>query len=521
MHNPTRRQFIQTMAWSTASFGAAAASDSAAQSPPNILFLFTDQHHAGVLGCEGHADVRTPNFDRLAAEGVRFSRAYCQDGICVPSRISIMTGQYPRTTGVLTNGDRPPFPERLHFLHDVLKARGYDTAAYGKRHLLPDDKAGWNHTATTISPKQDPSDESYEEWVSDQGQFEEYTRDRRGSFDSPLFSHISNLKDENTAEAYTARKTIEFLTEKRDPQKPFFCWCSFQRPHQPYTPTPRWAEAYDPQTVRLPDSLREPPENLPPFMERLRAKEARPWSLAEAARDEQIYRNYIAYYYALVTEIDHYVGEILSVLERKGLADNTVIIYSSDHGDFVAGHGIGGKAAAGHNVYEETLRVPLIARWPGRFRSGLLSDDLVELVDLYPTILELTGTPCPEGYSLPGRSLAPTLTEGRPVGRDYAISENWFQTTVIGKRHKLGTWTEPPGRTGDYREFGDMVFDREEDPAEMNNLAGQPEAAETEARLRECLADYESRVPAGEAKAASAERARKRPPKAARKSAQS
>ena len=123
--------------------------------PPNILFLFSDQHNANVLGCAGHPVVQTPNLDRLAAEGVQFSRAYCQDGICVPSRTSMFTGLYPRTTGVLNNPDIPPHPERLYPLQQILKNNGYQTGCFGKRHLPKGIRDGWDFSCTNINPKQD------------------------------------------------------------------------------------------------------------------------------------------------------------------------------------------------------------------------------------------------------------------------------------------------------------------------------------------------------------------------------
>jgi arylsulfatase A-like enzyme len=471
---------------------------------PNILFLFSDQHNADVLGCAGHAEIRTPNFDRLAREGTRFARAYCQDAICVPSRVAIFTGQYPRTTGVLTNGDPLAFPDRVHALQAVLKAAGYQTAAFGKRHLKA---AGpevdvWDISATTINARQDPSDEDYETWVRAQGQGAAYDRDFGGN-KSPLMSHVSDLPADKTAEAYTAAKTIEFLRTKRKPGQPFFLWCSFQRPHQPYTPPAEWAKQYDPAKVRLPESLREPPEHLPPMLARLRTITEAGWRLGMAAADENLYRTCIACYFALVAEIDHHVGAILDTLKELGLDRDTIVLYSADHGDFVGRHGIVEKAAMGHNLYEETLRVPLIVRFPARLRQGVVPGDLVELVDLYPTFLDLAGVPRPEGCRPAGRSLVPAMAEGKPVGRKFAVSENWSQIAIIGERYKLGVWQAPPappdgspGRLHDYRAFGDMLFDREKDPQELTNLAGKPEVAQAEKELREHLAAWVAETPA-------------------------
>lgn len=461
--------------------------------PPNVLLLFADQHHAGAMSCAGGTP-RTPNLDRLAAGGARFERAYCQDGICVPSRTSLMTGQYPRTTGVIDNADAPPLVAELLPLQRYLREHGYLTASIGKRHLKKGLQEDFDFSCTTISPKQDPSDENYVDWIAKRGKAEAWARDERGMQQDPMGCHISELADDETAEAYTAQKTIEFLGRARASGKPFFCWSSFLRPHQPYTPTRRWASLYNPASFALPASLRQPDSELPPMMARWRRNRNTPWSLALAAENESLYRTYVAYYYGLVSEVDYQVGRVLQALEHEKTGD-TIVIYAADHGDFAAGHGMIEKCALGHNVYEETLRVPLIVHYPKSVRPGAVRSDLVELVDLYPTILDLAGLPKPSGYRLPGRSLLPTLRDGSPLGRRYAISENWSQVTVIDPRYKLGHWIEPPNPRYDYRSFGDLLFDRKNDPAELRNLAGNETVAKAEEEFRVYLKEWSAATP--------------------------
>ncbi len=480
---------------------------SAAGPRPNILFLFSDQHNAGVLGCEGHPDVRTPNLDRLAEDGTRFARAYCQDGVCVPSRTSMMAGQYPRTLGVLHNADRPPsspeIPE-IRPLQKVLNESGYRTAAFGKRHLARAADGGWDRTCTTMKMNNDPSDECYWDWIEERGKLEAFKRDWASEFgkgiSTPMASSVSRLAPDETMEAYTAARTMEFISECAKGDRPFFAWCSFYHPHQPYTPIRKYADMYDQGRIRLPATLKEPAANLPPALQRWRRRQTSPWCLAKATKDVRLYRAYIAYYYALCTEIDHHVGRIRALLEKEGLADNTIVVYAADHGDFVGAHGMIEKCAIGHNVYEDTLRVPLIVHWPGRFRKGVTCKDLVELVDLYPTLLDAAGVKAPRDYRPAGRSLVPALTKGEAVGRRYAVSENWSQVSVITERYKLGHWLAPPvyaKRFGniDFRAHGDMMFDRETDPGETRNLAGKARARAIEEELRAHLADWEKRTP--------------------------
>lgn len=467
---------------------------------PNILFLFSDQHHAGVLGCAGHRLVKTPNLDKLAHEGVRFSRAYCPDGICVPSRTSMFTGLYPRTTGVIYNSDVPPWPQRLHPLHSVLRANGYMTGCFGKRHFPRGlNERDWDASCTTINPKLDPSDENYWDWVKKKGQYNSHNRDFKESHKAPLMAHISHTSGENRTTAYAADKSIEFLGRAKKEGRRFFCWSSFIYPHQPYTPLEKWAKLYDLDRIVLPGNLSESLEQLPPRMRKWRRRTTPPWNCGTAANDHTIYRRYIAYYYALVSEVDYHIGRILSSLRNLGLAENTIVIYSSDHGDFVGGHGMVEKCAVGHNVYEDTLRVPLLFHWPGEFVRGRTYDGLVELTDIYPTLLEVTGSKRPAGgYDLPGRSLTPVLTGGSLSRKPYVVSENWSQVTIIGERYKLGKWITPPPKYASWdwgKTHPGMLFDRESDPLEVNNLINKPQWGTVKRKLHKYMAQWENSTP--------------------------
>jgi len=481
---------------------ALAADDwcAAAASKPNVLLLFADQHNADVMGCSGHPIVKTPNLDQLAAQGVRFTRAYCQDAICVPSRTALMTGLYPCTTGCLDNGDSPGSQAKLYPLQQAFQAAGYQTGCFGKRHLpRPTLALGWDRSATVISPQQDPSDENYNDWIRARGQAETFEKDMKGSLQSDMGCHISEVKPENRIEAYTAMKAKEFLRECRQQGKPFFCWASFHGPHQPYTPPAKWAALYPVETMPLPASVNEPIDHVPPGLQNWRRNTRDPWCLAKAADNPALYRRYIAYYFAQVTEVDHFIGEVLAELDALGLRSNTIVIYASDHGDFVARHGMIEKCAVSHNVYEETLHVPLIVSWPGHFQKSAVCDSLAQLIDVYPTLLELVGLQRPpEALRLAGQSLVPVLTEGKPTGRTYAISENWSQASVVTDRYKLGVWIDPTARypERDFRgKFTDMLFDREKDPQELVNLAGKPESAAVEKQLRAYLAEWMTKTP--------------------------
>jgi len=216
----------------------------------------------------------------------------------------------------------------------------------------------------------------------------------------------------------------------------------------------------------------ESKENLPPMMQSIRNGGNKVWNVDKAYADEQLWRNYIGAYYALVTEVDHQVGEILKALDETDQTNETIVIYTSDHGDFVGNHGMVEKAAAGQNVYEDILNIPLIIRYPGNKKNGKHVGELVSLVDIYPTLVELLGLKMPKLKNpLQGESLMQTLLTGKPMKRNYFVSESWSQATVITKDQKLGIMLDPTAlhRNWDFRDFGDMYFDRTKDPLEIDN----------------------------------------------------
>jgi arylsulfatase A-like enzyme len=418
-----------------------------------------------------------------------------------------MTGLYPRTLGCLHNPDTSAFMTGVKPLASLLGEAGYATAAFGKRHLHGGNMRcddGWDEHASHLM--NESPDDNYVKWVEARGHLETFSRDWAAEFGrgtgrlsktelprAPLGARPTELPVDLTMEAFTAQRTVDFIERCSDTENPFFCWASFYRPHQPYNAHPDFLAMYDcshwgkgtraGDGLARPGNLDQPAEDLPPEMRSWRRNRNLPWNLGTAAEDQQLYRDYIGAYYALVTEIDHHVGTILQALERTGQAENTIVIYTADHGDFVGAHGMVEKCCTGHKVYEDTLRVPLIVHCPERFRRGLVSDQLVSLVDLFPTLLEAAGVPAERCAHQPqGISLLPYLRGGPGPDRDFVVSENWSQTTVVGRAHKLGRWNETHGAGMDYREFGHMLFVRDEDPLEVDNRFGDPKLAAVQRR---------------------------------------
>jgi arylsulfatase len=513
---------IDVLVFTSATLSFAQKSSSSVISKnPNVLILFSDQHHKSVMGFEGHPDVITPNLDRFAEESVVFDRAYCTTGISAPSRSSLMSGLYSRTLGLLSNGEQTEVMNEVVSLATVFKLNNYNTYAFGKRHTSQAVDAGWDvHRGHLCS---ETPGNSYTEWVEEMGFAQEFARDWSAEFGkgsscssyaneklsiADLGTRISSLPEEMTMEAFTAMLTIQMIKNQAKSESPFFCWATFYRPHQPYTPLKKYLDMYDVSEwgngringgpIRKPASLYESKDNIPPMMKSIREGGNKVWNVNKAYDDEQLWRNYIGAYYALVTEIDHHVGQILEALDEAGLTNETIVIYCSDHGDFVGNHGMVEKAAAGQNVYEDILNIPLIIRYPGNKENGKRIGELVSLIDIYPTLVELLGLKMPDlKHNLQGESLAQTLLKGAPMKRNYFVSESWSQATVITKESKLGIMLDPTAlhKNWDYRSFGDMFFVRKEDPLEIENKINDNKYRREIQTLRKYYDEFVQRIP--------------------------
>jgi arylsulfatase A-like enzyme len=488
---------------------------------PNVIVLFTDQHQKAAMGFEGHPDVITPHLDQLARESVIFDRAYAAQGICVPSRSAFMAGLSVRTMGFLNNGGKTSVMNEAVSMATIFRQNGYRTYAFGKRHLRDSIGAGWDVKKDHAYRPDD--DDNYVSWIERNGYSREFAEDwaaefgkgPRGSseFESEiptadLGTRISKLPEEFTMEAYTAMETIKAMEAHKESDTPFFIWSSFYRPHQPYNPLPKYMAMYDVSawgegtragsSIKMPENFYEPTENLPPQLQGQRNGNNKVWNMDKAFADEQLWRNYIGGYYALVTEIDHHVGEILKALEAFGMDDETLIIYTSDHGDFAGKHGMVEKCAFGQNVYEDILNIPLMFRVPGKEGGGKRVAELVTNIDVLPTLIDLLDLEVPElKHPLQGASLVDVMYEGRSLGRDYIISESWSQATVITKDYKLGIMLDPTEAKPDldYRDFGDMFFDLQKDPQEINNGINSPNYQEQIATLRKYFEEYKEQTP--------------------------
>lgn len=392
---------------------------------PNILLIYTDQHRWDAMGVNGNPDVLTPNMDRLANEGVNFDHYFVQNPVCMPSRVSFLTGQYPSTTGITHMG--VPVPEDFVTLPKMLRNSGYHSANIGKLHFLP--HANRNHSEVhpdygfdhlEISDEPGPYEDAYRAWVRkvapDQLDHlsvglppaaEQWYRMMR--VDDTVHHPEERFpkrpiafpgKDEFTHTAWVAGRSIQYMKERAQSGSPFMCIAGIYSPHSPWVAPKRFLDLYDLEKLTLP--------SFPPEMDEKRKPDH--YDDAELRLAQQGY-------YGMVSEVDHHVGRMLDTLDELGLADDTVVIFTSDHGEWLGEHLKYGKGYPGHDCVS---RVPMLMRVPG-IEGGKRVSHLVEGVDIVPTLLELCGAPVPP--HLQGTSLASLIAgEDEPV-KDIALME--------------------------------------------------------------------------------------------------
>ncbi len=478
---------------------------------PNILLISADQQRADCFGFEGRK-VKTPHLDQLAADGTRFSACITPSVVCQPARASILTGQLCRTHGVHDNGiDLDPEIGEKGFA-GALGESGYQTAFFGKAHFstyhtfeptgtpecLRSSVAfgadwygpymGFQHVELMLvghnwwAPEKPPAGQHYERYYHMDGRGDEKTKlmwanagDTKGAAQTwhsrlPIAWH-------NTP--WTADRAIEFLKHGRDKDKPFCAWISFPDPHHPFDCPEPWSWLHKPEDVDLPPNRTRSFEGKPWWHQAAlenepgdpkNAEVRKAYSRIAPQSDDQL-REIIANTYGQIAFIDHQVGRLMIALQEAGVADNTIIVYISDHGDWLGDHGL---VLKGPMHYEGLLRVPMIVSGPGIAKDAVC-DQPVSTLDLAPTFLDLAGaSPL---LSLHGSSLRPLL-ENRGATREFALNEWGLLPGRVGVALELRTVrTRMHKMTVDLISGAGELYDLESDPGEMENLFDRPEAA--------------------------------------------
>ncbi len=438
--------------------------------PDNILFVFSDQHRHDVLGCAGHPVVATPTLDRLAAEGVRFTRTWCQSPICQPSRASVITGRYPTELGVVgnTGGFDPSWPTVMKSLQAV----GYETATFGKTHYHESyapsgteafdmrDRApfvqgfGWDHVLEEYDKYLHCARHlrtPYVDHLDAHGQLDAYRDQIRGIFRlTPTHwrGETSVLPPELDLTNFLADAAIDWL-QTREAAQPFFLKLAFVQPHVPLVDDPTWAAHYADAPIDVPDLTR--PEPSPEIWAKYLAV-LDDHSQVEAMDDDFV-RAGIRHYLGMVSLIDQRIGDVLRTLDDLGELDRTWIVYTCDHGEMLGSHGLWAKM----NFYAPSVQVPLLIRPPGGM-SGRTEEALTELVDVTATLAAIGGAEPPTGGA--GSSLLPALS-GEPVGRDQLLSRIGNFAGIRTDRYRA-TVHVPSGTPCE-------LFDLGEDPDETDN----------------------------------------------------
>ncbi len=443
---------------------------------PNILFLMADDLN-NRLGCYGDSQVQSPNIDQLAARGTRFNKAYCQYPLCGPSRNSLLTGLYPNSTGIVTNGTlfRQTIPHQLS-LSQALRIDGYFAGRIGKlyHYNVPlgegtnghDDPASWE---LELNPAGcDRLQELPQTFTL-----------RKGQYGGTLSWYASPQADQYHTDGMMADDAVwvlERMAKKRD--RPFFLAVGFFRPHTPYTSPKPYFERYDVTKMPVVTGIAEDQQDIP-------APGLASYKKEQDDLTDELRRECVQAYYASISFMDAQVGRVLAALEQNGLADNTIVVFTSDHGYHLGEHGLWQKMS----VFEESARVPLIIAAPGISQPGKVVDAPVGLVDVVPTMLALTGTKPPA--NLQGQSLVPMLKDHTVTGRGWALT----QVNRGGGRNSGGPFTGYSLRTprwrytewGETGERGRELYDHDHDPRELTNLADQPEHAGTREQLSQQL----------------------------------
>ena len=481
---------------------------------PNILFITSDQQHFSTLGCVNPL-IHTPALDGLAAQGLRFDRAYTVNPTCTPTRATWLTGQYPSQHGAWTLGAK--LPDDAMTLPRLFNQGGYDTSLIGKAHFQPlvstpefpsmeaypllQDLAYWrgfnddptrdfygfshvelarNHTAEAHVGQH------YALWLEEKGlkNWRDYFYPPTGRLD-PATRYRWDIPEEYHYDAWIAERVNARMERCVKRGQPFFCWASFFDPHPPYLAPAPWDAMYD-GLVTPPQMTPHEHDHNPPHFAMTQNPDA-DWSAYRESgyalhgmgayhcrvTPEEAKKN-MSVYYGMVSLMDKYIGKILERLDALGQTDNTLVVFTTDHGHFFGQHGLHYK---GPFMYEDAIRVPLLARMPGRIQPGV-SCQMESLADIAPTFLTACGLPVPR--LMTGRSAWAEWTGQGPACRSHIICEHHHEPTTVNlrtyvdQRYKLTVYMN--------HSYGEM-YDLQSDPGEIHNLWDDPACASLKQEL--------------------------------------
>jgi arylsulfatase len=455
---------------------------------PNVLFIIADQHNAKVVGHRGHPDVKTPNLDRLAADGVRFDNCITQNPICTPSRMSFFSGQYPHNHGYYgLSGARPKVPNLLGYF----RQHGYRTGAIGKIHCpeywIEDDCDHFREVYPELSPDRAVQYVAYLEENGvladrDDDLYQEQSDRRAQSLDG----RPSRLRYEDAPEGWIVRETIGFMSRAAMEGRPFIVQASLPRPHQIYAPSEPFWSMYDESTLHLPPNADYDMGLKAPHMRNMAESYHRAeWTLFEPRTFDAGRLRKLHGYLGCVSQVDHAVGELLSWLDEQGLARDTIVVYTCDHGDYACEHSMMEKAPG--ICSDAITRIPHIWRWPGQFQAGHVVTDIVESVDLSATLCALAGLGPLETSD--GVDLTDLLKGGQGNVHDVGVTEFAWSKSLRKGQYRF-VYYAPRMFPEEYPDGFGELYDLETDPWEMDNLYFSREHASRVEELKADLLDW-------------------------------
>lgn len=458
----------------------------AADSKLNVLFIAVDDLRPE-LACYGAKHMSSPNIDKLAASGLLFERAYCQQAVCNPSRSSLLSGCRPDTTKIMANNVflKTTMPDVLT-LPRHFKNNGWRTASLGKI---------FHHSEA--EPGDDPNSWSEPSWYHGMPYRHWFTKenldyvkklkalpekDRPKLVRGPPFE-AANEPDDSYPDGQTAVKAIETLRRFKDAGKPFFLGVGFVKPHLPLTCPQKYWDLHPAESIAVPD-FNATPKDLPaPALHNWYELRTYGGIPATGTITDETARNLIRGYRACVSHMDAQVGRVLDELGRLGLRDNTIVVLFGDHGYHLGENALFTKMSN----FELGTRVPLVISVPGMKTAGQRTRALVELVDLYPSLAELAGLPMPP--HLEGKSIAPLVAEPARTWKTAAFSQYLRpgKDRFMGRSIRTDRWRYTEWRNGKDELVGSELYDEGADPKEIDNLAAKPEHAKTVAEMARAL----------------------------------
>ncbi|MFW6286511.1 MAG: sulfatase [Candidatus Sumerlaeota bacterium] len=488
------------------------------QKPLNILLITSDQQHWNTLGID-NPEIKTPNLDRLARQGMLFERAYTVNPTCTPTRASIITGLYPSQHGAYSLGTK--LDEKVHTVGEDFTDAGYATALVGKAHFQPlkttdeypsleaypvlQDLDFWREFTGPfygfdhVELARNHTNEShvgqhYALWMEEKGleNWRDYYLEPTGNmkhsgerWDLADSMHWK-IPEEYHYDAWISERSCALLEDYADQDKPFFLWSSFFDPHPAYMAPEPWNTMYDPDKITVPSKVEGEHDVNPPHFQ-MTQEENPDFSIYQEPdgngchgfgshlHDREDLAKRIAVYYGMVSLMDKHIGIILDKLEDLGLADNTLVVFTTDHGHFYGHHGLTAKGAF---HYEDMIKLPWIVRQPGKVPAGKRSEAFQSVVDLPVSFLSAAGLHVPR--TMTGLDQTSVWYGEADSVRDHIICENRHQPTkmhcktYVDKRYKITVYYD-----ADYGE----LFDLEEDPGEVHNRWNDPDYAEVKSKM--------------------------------------